>query len=78
MVCNYESSFVKLPKWEIESGFDPESVVVRSRPAWVTLQGEIPSPTIPVVSAEEVLKGTVFDINSLPLRAQIVFKWSNT
>ena len=67
VVCNYESSFVKLPKWEIESGFDPESVVV-SRPAWVTLQGEIPSPTIPVVSAEEVLKGTVFDINSLPIR----------
>lgn len=52
----------------MESGFDPESVVVRETPVWVTLQGNIPSSTTHVPSSEEVLDGESFDINDLPLR----------
>ena len=51
------------------SGFDPTNVKVRQKPAWVILQGEIPSPTVCVLSAEEVPQNNAnFDINSMPLR----------
>ena len=59
----------QVPDWEMESGFDPTKVNVRQTPAWVTLGGGIPSHTIHIPSAEEVLnKDILFDINTLPLR----------
>ena len=62
------SHFVKVPEWELESGFDPRQVEVRKCPAWVTVKGEIPSPAVRVAKCEEVLKNDVdFDINALPL-----------
>ena len=60
---------MKVPFWEVNSGFNPTNVCVREKPAWVTLRGEIPSPTARVPNAEEVLKNDAdFDINCLPLR----------
>lgn len=60
---------MKIHKWEIESGFYPEKIVIRNKPAWVTLEGDIPSPSIHVLQAEDVLEGNNdFDIKTLPLR----------
>jgi len=68
MIGGYDSSYVRVPLWEMESGFNPVGVGVRQKPAWVTLGGEIPSPATHGPSAEDVLKNADFDINSLPLR----------
>jgi hypothetical protein len=45
-IWNSVNSFVKVPFWEMESGFDPLKVKVRENPAWVALGGEVPSLTI--------------------------------
>ncbi|VDI52894.1 Hypothetical predicted protein [Mytilus galloprovincialis] len=62
-------SFVKIPEWELESGFDPLNVTVREKPAWLTLKGRVPSLTNLSPRAEEVYHDNVlFDIDYLQLR----------
>ncbi|VDH99561.1 Hypothetical predicted protein [Mytilus galloprovincialis] len=62
-------SFVQIPEWELESGFDPLNVTVRGKPAWLTLKGRVPSLTNLSPRAEEVYHDNVlFDIDSLQLR----------
>lgn len=63
-----DASFVKMPQWERESGFEPEKIKIREKPAWVTLKGDISLPSNHVSSAEEVLEGKEFNIQTLPLR----------
>jgi hypothetical protein len=53
----------------LKCGFDPTTVTVRDKPAWVTLNtSDIPLPTN-FPRAEDVLKNNApFDVGLLPLR----------
>jgi hypothetical protein len=59
-IWNSVNLFIKVPCWEMESGFDPLKVKVRENPARVALgrRCSIAYNTIPI--AEEVLNGDVY------------------
>lgn len=62
-------SFMEVPLWELNSGFNPMNMSIRDQPAWITLEGRIASPATHSPRAEEVINGDLyFDINSLPIR----------
>jgi hypothetical protein len=54
---------LNIPEWELKCGFDPTTVTVRDKPAWVTLNtSDIPLPTN-FPRAEDVLKNNApFDV----------------
>lgn len=62
-------SFMEVPSWELNSGFNPMNMNISDQPAWITLEGRIASPATHSPQAEEVINGDLhFDINTLPIR----------
>jgi hypothetical protein len=68
-----EICHVTVPQWELELGFQPESIVSRQQSTWSTLEGGIPTPNSSHVSAEEALAGAQFDLLKLPVRDPSMF-----
>lgn len=62
-------SFMEVPSWELNSGFNPMNMNISDQPAWITLEGRIASPATHSPRAEEVINGDLhFNINTLPIR----------
>jgi len=54
--------------WEIDCGFNPPAVELRSIHKWVDYRGETPSASTCQVTAEDVASGDKFDFGSLNFR----------
>lgn len=66
---NRHDLVIDVPDWEKFTHFDPNAVLVRDSPTWVTLGGTSLLPDNPHPSAEDVVERNVsFNIDSLPLR----------
>ncbi|CAC5385439.1 unnamed protein product [Mytilus coruscus] len=62
------NTFVNVPDWKVKSGFNPTTIKVIDKPAWLTFRGEILLLSTSFPRAEDVIQDNVhFDMNSFPL-----------
>lgn len=60
--------FLKIPEWELNSGFDPLSVATRTEPAWVTASGGTSSPLTHTLAEVNLEYDCSNDFKTIPLR----------